>query len=116
MSDNRSPEHTKILVIEIVIALMVVGTYIGVFTSAINSFKKTDDVKPTVSTEQTTEEIIVDKDEYVVKFMYNDSVFATQIVHKGGKASKPTFTPSPNGSWDYNFDKEVNQDIEIMWR
>lgn len=114
MSDNK--KQIIGLGVEVAVAVLVVIIFIGSFCSTIKAFKKTDKDAPPISTEQTTEEIIVEKDEYVVKFIYNDSVFATQNVPKGGKVTKPSFKPAPTGEWDYNFDKKIDSDIEIVWK
>ncbi len=57
-----------------------------------------------------------DKGEYVVTFMYNDSVFGTQTVKEGECAVKPSLMPAPTGDWNYNFENPVEEDIVIDWK
>lgn len=56
------------------------------------------------------------RDEYVVTFMYNDSVFGTQTVKAGECAEKPSLMPAPEGDWDYDFENPVDDDIVIDWK
>ena len=51
-----------------------------------------------------------------VTFMANGKVFGTQIIQKGGFASKPTLSPAASGSWDFDFSKEIDSDTVIEWR
>ena len=51
-----------------------------------------------------------------VTFMYNGSVFGTQSVQKGSKASEPSLSPSDSGDWDYDFSKTVEKDITVEWK
>lgn len=53
---------------------------------------------------------------FMVVFMYNDSVFGTQVVEKGGLASEPSLMPAPSGSWDFDFSTEINSDTIIHWK
>lgn len=53
---------------------------------------------------------------FTVTFMYNGQVFGTQVVDKGAKAAKPKLSPSQTGGWDFDFDKEINEDTTIEWR
>ncbi len=64
----------------------------------------------------TDEEIIKSfKGPFTVTFMYNGNVFGTQTVNKGECAQVPTLMPAPSGSWDFDFDTPINEDIEIVW-
>ncbi|MBO5609881.1 MAG: FecR domain-containing protein [Eubacterium sp.] len=53
---------------------------------------------------------------YNVTFTYNGSVFGTQTVNKGEKATEPKLAPAENGKWDYNFNDPVERDITIEWK
>lgn len=53
---------------------------------------------------------------YTVTFMYNGSVFGTQIVEKGGLATEPGLIPAQSGSWDFDFSTEINSDTTIEWK
>ncbi|MGN0437305.1 MAG: FecR domain-containing protein [Lachnospiraceae bacterium] len=53
---------------------------------------------------------------FTVTFMYQGKVFGTQTVKKGEKVSKPTLSPAPSGSWDFDFSKEIKDDTTIEWR
>ena len=52
----------------------------------------------------------------IVTFMYNGSVFGTQVIDKGDKATKPTLSPAASGSWQWDFDKEIEEDTTIEWK
>lgn len=53
---------------------------------------------------------------YTVTFQYGDGeIFASQIVVRGGKATRPVLAPAPAGDWDYDFDKPVMADTIIKW-
>lgn len=56
------------------------------------------------------------KSTVVVTFTYQGNVFGTQTVKKGGKVSEPELMPAPSGSWNYDFDQPVNEDITIEWK
>ena len=51
-----------------------------------------------------------------VTFMYNGSVFGTQNVKKGDKASAPALIPEAGGSWNWNFSDPVEKDTVIEWK
>ncbi len=51
-----------------------------------------------------------------VTFMYNGSVFGTQNVKKGDKASAPVLIPEAGGSWNWNFSDPVEKDTVIEWK
>ena len=51
-----------------------------------------------------------------VTFKYNGSVFGTQTIKKGEKVTEPSLAPAASGSWDWDFSKPVNSDIEIEWK
>lgn len=53
---------------------------------------------------------------YTVTYQYQDSVFATQSVRKGKKASVPTLAPAAEGSWDFDFNTKINADTVIRWK
>ncbi len=53
---------------------------------------------------------------YTVTFVYNGQVFGTQTVEKGQCAEVPSLKPALSGSWDFDFDTEINRDTTIEWR
>ena len=53
---------------------------------------------------------------FTVTFMYNGSVFGTQKVGKGKKATEPSLDPAQSGSWDFDFDTAINADTTINWK
>ncbi|MGN0367523.1 MAG: FecR domain-containing protein [Wujia sp.] len=56
------------------------------------------------------------KSEYTVTFMYNGSVFGTQVVKAGACATQPSLMPAASGSWDFDFTKPIEEDITIQWK
>lgn len=52
---------------------------------------------------------------YTVKFMYNDTVFATQTVVSGGTAEEPILMPAASGSWNFDFSTPIQADTTITW-
>ena len=52
---------------------------------------------------------------YTVKFMYNDTVFATQTVVGGGTAEEPILMPAASGSWNFDFSTPIQADTVITW-
>lgn len=52
---------------------------------------------------------------YTVKFMYNDTVFATQTVVSGGMAEEPILMPTASGSWNFEFSTPIQADTTITW-
>jgi hypothetical protein len=66
--------------------------------------------------EQTTEEpTTVLPEFYVVTFMYNGQVFATQEVKPGARATCPKLSPARMGDWNYDFTKAVNSNVTVEW-
>lgn len=64
----------------------------------------------------TDEEIIKNfKGPFTVTFTYNGNVFGTQIVKKGECAQIPSLMPAPSGSWNFDFETPITEDIEIKW-
>lgn len=53
---------------------------------------------------------------YTVTYKYQGSVFATQSVQKGKKASAPVLSPAATGTWDFNFNTTINADTTIEWK
>lgn len=53
---------------------------------------------------------------YTVTYKYQGSVFATQSVKKGDKATAPTLAPATEGAWDFNFDTKITADTTIEWK
>lgn len=79
--------------------------------------KRFENLLGDVKTDDKTDEEPDDgKDEYVVTFMYNDSVFGTQTVKAGECAARPSLMPAPTGDWDYDFENPVEDDIFIDWK
>lgn len=74
----------------------------------------TDELKALLSDNETTEES--KPGVYTVTFMYNGSVFGTQTVNEGDCAVKPSLSPAPSGSWDYDFTTPITEDTEINWK
>ena len=53
---------------------------------------------------------------YTVKFLYGDSVFATQTVVSGKTATKPTLLPAASGDWDATaLSTPITENTEIQW-
>lgn len=53
---------------------------------------------------------------FTVTFMYQGSVFGTQTVEKGERASVPTLAPAASGGWDFDFETSIMQDVTIEWK
>ncbi|MDE7258430.1 MAG: hypothetical protein K2N77_04210, partial [Lachnospiraceae bacterium] len=53
---------------------------------------------------------------YTVTYKYQGSVFATQSVQKGKKASAPVLSPAAAGTWDFDFNTAINADTTIEWK
>ncbi|MBR3835150.1 MAG: FecR domain-containing protein [Lachnospiraceae bacterium] len=65
----------------------------------------------------TDEEIIKNfKGPFTVTFIYNGNVFGTQTVKKGECAQMPSLMPAPSGSWDFDFNTPITEDVEIIWK
>lgn len=56
-----------------------------------------------------------DETKVTVTYKYNGTVFATQIIDKGAKATNPLLQPAETGKWDYDFSVPVTDDIVIIW-
>lgn len=52
---------------------------------------------------------------YTVTFQCDGKVFGKQTVKGGEKAVMPKLSPTPNGSWNYDFSKKVDKDITVNW-
>lgn len=51
-----------------------------------------------------------------VTFQYSDGeIFASQIVVKGGRATRPVLAPEMAGDWDYDFNKPIMANTIIKW-
>jgi len=57
-----------------------------------------------------------EKDHYIVEFIYDNKVFATQEVKNKEKIVPPTILPSDEGEWFADLTKEVDRDLKIYWR
>lgn len=53
---------------------------------------------------------------HTVTFLYQGSVFGMQTVKDGEKAAVPALRPDETGSWDYDFDQPVIEDIAVEFR
>ena len=53
---------------------------------------------------------------YTVTFMYGNTVFGTQTVKKGDKATIPSLQPAASGSWDFDFSKPITKNTTIKWK
>ena len=62
--------------------------------------------------EGTTE----DTKTYTVTFMCSGSVFGTQTVEAGERATIPSLTPAANGYWDFDFNTKITEDTVIYWK
>lgn len=52
---------------------------------------------------------------FTVRFMNDSSVFGSQEVRYGKKASKPKLMPAESGKWAFDFDTEIYEDTDIKW-
>lgn len=52
---------------------------------------------------------------YIVTFMYNGEIFATQEVKPGAKATRPILSPDRLGDWNYDFSAVVNDNVTVEW-
>lgn len=52
---------------------------------------------------------------FVVTFVYDGKVFASQIVAKGAKAVVPDLKPTEDGAWDPLIEEPVNKNVTIEW-
>lgn len=53
---------------------------------------------------------------YTVTFEYQGTVFATQSVKKGNKATAPMLAPASTGEWDFDFNTKINANTTIKWK
>ncbi len=51
-----------------------------------------------------------------VTFRYQERVFGTQWIEYGKKAEQPKLKPQEEGSWDFDFSKEIKEDTVIDWK
>lgn len=49
-------------------------------------------------------------------FSYEGAVFGTQIIKKGEKAVVPSLAPAETGAWDFDFSREITEDVTIYWK
>ncbi|MBE5897269.1 MAG: hypothetical protein E7281_05845 [Lachnospiraceae bacterium] len=69
-----------------------------------------------VISETELEELIELKSQvFTVRFMNGTSVFGSQEVKYGKKASKPKLMPAESGKWNFDFDTEIYEDTDIKW-
>lgn len=53
---------------------------------------------------------------YTVTFTYNGTVFGTQTVEEGKTITAPRLAPEEEGTWDFDFSKEITEDVTIPWK
>lgn len=53
---------------------------------------------------------------YTVTFKYQGTVFATQSVKKGSKATAPVLAPASAGAWDFDFNTKISANTSIEWK
>lgn len=53
---------------------------------------------------------------YTVTFEYQGTVFATQSVKKGNKATAPVLAPASAGAWDFDFNTKISANTTIVWK
>ncbi|MDE6844480.1 MAG: FecR domain-containing protein [Lachnospiraceae bacterium] len=53
---------------------------------------------------------------YTVTFEYQGTVFATQEVKSGERASEPLLIPAENGEWDFDFRTGIKANTTIKWK
>ena len=75
---------------------------------------------PLCITEEELQELIQTEEEepefYTITFQYKGNIFGTQQVEPGEKVAKPKLSPAADGQWDYDFSKEVHEDVIIQWK
>lgn len=53
---------------------------------------------------------------FMVTFKTKEGVFGRQSVLFDHFVKEPTLKPTPKGKWDYDFQKPIRKDTEIMWK
>lgn len=53
---------------------------------------------------------------YSVEFYYGESIFGTQKIKHGELAKEPMLQPEKEGKWDFDFSKEITEDMKIYWK
>lgn len=53
---------------------------------------------------------------YTVTFEYEGTVFATQSVKQGNKATAPMLAPASAGAWDFDFNTKIGANTTIKWK
>ena len=76
----------------------------------------TPDTPATPDTPGTDDESGNKNQTFTVTFKYGDKVFAVLPVKKGTKIFNPTFKPSSDGGWDFDFSQAINEDTVIDWK
>ena len=71
--------------------------------------------EPTTQEPTTQEPTTAIPEFYVVTFMYNGEVFATQEVKPGNLAARPSLKPARAGNWNYDFETVVNSNVVVEW-
>lgn len=89
------------------------GSESGDSNSNVNDGEKPDDNRDNRGDKPTKPE---KKVTYTVTYEYQGSVFATQTVQKGKKASAPVLSPAAAGAWDFDFNTKINADTTIEWK
>ena len=47
--------------------------------------------------------------------MYNGKIFGTQTVEEGQKVTEPLLRPALTGSWEFDFDTPITEEIVIEY-
>ena len=61
------------------------------------------------------EELMNQRPEYTVTFMYDGKPFAQQTVTEENTAHAPKLSPSLSGGWDFDFSEIITEDTVIYW-
>lgn len=56
------------------------------------------------------------KETYTVTYQYQGTVFATQQVQSGNKATAPVLCPAAEGAWDFDFGTKITANTTIEWK
>lgn len=57
-----------------------------------------------------------EKSSYTVTFYRSDgSVFGTQTIKAGERATEPKLKPEASGKWDFDFTQSITADTAIRW-
>lgn len=88
------------------------GSDIGITPDKLRQYLKEIDEEPTTEAKNSEEQ----NGSCVVTFVYRGTVFGTQTVDYGECAEIPSLMPAQTGSWDFDFDTPITEDIDIEWK